>query len=170
MQDSYHKLHSLEYVSGLFSNGQKVSPRLIKDVERAARQAGTYIALGDNLWFHNSDITALFASLRPRGTGKPEPLDTDDVMLVVIGHRLDPSADMFVGWAWSGRVDELYESVALGAPGVHVLEFRPCAYGEYKLHVASIEAERSIGRWYHRTPAFNAWLLATFATGDNENG
>ena len=166
---SSHKLYNLEYVAALFAGAEKVTPRLKRDVEQAVKQTGTYIALGEVMYFTERDIQNLFENLRQRGAGKPEPLDTDTVMMVVIGHHLDVNAEVFVGWSWSGGVDDLHEQVVLGCPGVHVLEFKAVSYGAYKQHLKAIEAQRSIGRWYNRTPEMNAWLLSTFATGENDN-
>lgn len=164
-----HKLFSLEQVAAIFSLDGKTTPKVVREVERYARQAGTYIKFGDNLLFSGRDINNLIDWLRPRGTGKAFPLDTEDVMLVVFGMPVDVNAEVYVGWCYHGHIDEALSRVQTGAPGTKFLDARNVSYGEFKQHLISIASERLEGFWYHRTPKFNAWLVSTFAEAENDN-
>ena len=164
-----HRLFSLDQVASIFSPDAKATPKVVREVEKLARQAGTYVAFADTLLFADRDIDAFVEWLRPRGAGHHCPLDNEDVMMVVIGSTLDTNAETYIGWAYIGHVDDLVKRVQMGAPGVRVLDFRCVSYSEYKLHLDSITSERFEGCWYHRTPKLNAWLLSVFATAENDN-
>lgn len=131
--------------------------------------AGTYRTFGDQIVLTEDDVDDLLRSMAARGLEDREPRETDDVMIVAIGSNLDLEADVFLGYAMPGHVDALVKKVAVGAPGVNVISYAVTTYAEYKALIKQIASERSIGRWFHRTPKMNAWLCQTFAREDNDN-
>lgn len=127
---------------------------------RAAQMRGHSSVLAEIAEQKRARLVELCAQLRQTFSEIETELNEqriDQGYMLFIGTDDGP---VYVGWCEVGGTQFLIDWVRSGAPMAQVLDAVTCTYDEYVAWMWTVRRHHHAGRWFNRTPGFEAAMAA----------
>lgn len=166
------KLHTVADVATLFpqTDGRK-GKKHESEVEQLILAHGYYRQFGEQVLLTNADIRNLFRAIgRNSRASDGQPAPKTDGYVVVLGSRIEPTANVYIGWAPLNGVHHLVDDVQTHSPfKTELLDYAAGTYEDFVGVRERLKTQRDYGNWYYRTAETQKLLTELFVTTQQGN-
>lgn len=135
------RLYRLDDVAELFA--ERPGPKVKTELKELVLAYGTYRKFGEEMFFTEGDVRALFRCMAVRAV-KGDPSHDTPGHVVFLGTVRDPEAEVAMIWCPIGQVEQAVKDFEYHS-GVGLLDYVPATYGQYVQFRENHRASRSVG-------------------------